>query len=238
MGKSRQKRGASPGVARMCDIALLALFTAFRFAETQHLKWEYVNLEHGIIRLPGDAREEDGEFDGTKNHQDHWVPLSSYAWEMLKKLHRERTSLNPYVFPAVWNVSKPISRNDEVSQRITELIGSHFSPHASRRTFASAADEAGLGFLTVKRMLNPAFQGGVTGGYVVPGFNPAKERANFQKVCDYILDRRAEYLGFTKKEETGTDFDASLIKLKRYALELGLDPREAFEVLAGREAVV
>ncbi len=31
---SKRKRGASAGVVRMCDIALLSLFTAFRFTET------------------------------------------------------------------------------------------------------------------------------------------------------------------------------------------------------------
>jgi len=34
------------------------------------------------------------------------------------------------------------------------------------------ADEAGLGFLTVKRLLNHTFQGGVTGGYIFPASIP------------------------------------------------------------------
>ena len=76
----------------------------------------------------------------------------------------------------------------------------------------------------MKRLLNHAFQGGVTGGYIVPGFDPSKERENFQKICDYILDRRSEFLGQGKVDEDGLNQAEALTKLKRFALELGLDP--------------
>ena len=210
-------------IARMCDICLLSLFTGFRFAEAQHLKWEYVDLEHGIIRLPGNAKHEKGDFDGTKNHHDHWVPLSSYAWDLLREFHSNRKSSSPYVFAAKRVVSRPIGRNERAFPFISQTVGFHYSPHASRRTFASVADEVGLGFLAVKRMLNHSYVGGVTGGYIVPGFNPSKERGNFQKVCDYILDRRVEYLGIRSKDSGSVDMEEAVLKLRRYAVELGVD---------------
>ena len=49
-------RQPTPVEIRMIDIALLTLFTAFRFVETQCLKWEYVDLDKGTIWLPGDTR--------------------------------------------------------------------------------------------------------------------------------------------------------------------------------------
>jgi integrase len=218
----------APGTVRMCEIALLSLFTGFRFAEARHLKWEYVNLEHGIIQLPGDARQDAGSFDGTKNNLDHWVPLSTYAWELLREIDRKKSS-TLYVFPSVRDPNKPAAREVRVYNMISEKVGTHYTPHAARRTFASAANEVGLGFLTVKRMLNHAYQGGVTGGYVVPGFNPSRERANFQKVCDYILDRRAEFLG----ESLGTvdKKRAALIKVRQYIRELGLSTTEVLHEL-------
>jgi len=233
-----KEKAPTPGLIRTCDILLLSLFTAFRWTEAQNLKWEYVNLDFGIIRLPGDARDEDGDFDGTKNHHDHWVPLSSYAWDLLRKINTERDSLSPFVFPSVHNPSKPIARFQHVWKRVSTVIGSHLSPHTNRRTFASAADASGLGYLTVKRLLNHAFQGGVTGGYIVAGFDPSKERSNFQKVCDYILDRRSEHLGLAKVEDEGIDQREAILKLKRFALELGLDPVVALEALTkgGRNA--
>ena len=218
-------RAAHRATAHMCDIALLALFTAFRFNEARCLKWQYVDLDQGIIRLPGDARKDAGEFDGTKNHRDHWVPLSSYALDLMLKINHERTTISPYVFPAIHDPAKPVSRAHRVFTAISKLIGTHYSPHTSRRTFASAANEAGLGFLTCKRLLNHSYQGGVTGGYIVPGFNPDKERANFQKVCDYILDRRAEYLGKVRKGNGGLKYARAITELRRYALELGFDPQ-------------
>ncbi len=220
---SRSGRPPAPSVRRICDIVLLSLFTAFRLTEMRCLRWEYVNLEHGIIFLPG--KDDVGAFKGTKNSHDHWLPLSSYAWDLLKWIERERDSTSPYVFPSVYDPEKPISRNRAVCEHISRLVGSRFSPHMCRRTFASVADEAGLGFLKVKRLLNHAFQGGVTGGYVVPGFNPAKERESMQLVCDYILEQRAAHLGDAKAEK-GIDKQAAIAKLRRYARELGLDPDE------------
>ena len=231
------EKKAPPTTARkgMCDILLLSLFTAFRFTETRFLKWEYINLEHGIIRLPGDAREEKGGFDGTKNHQDHWIPLSEYPWEMLRKQYAERDPRSPYVFPSLQSPEKPMARVHEVCARIAELMESPFSPHATRRTFASIANEVGIGFLDKKRMLNHSFQGGITGKYVVPGFNPAKERGNFQKICDYILDRRAAYLGEKVLESDAVDFEDAVRKMERLALELGVDVVEVLEVVRGKK---
>ena len=54
--------------------------------------------------------------------------------------------------------------------------------------------------------------------------NPVKERVNFQKVCDYILDQRATYLGEDQES-------ARLERLKQYALELGFEPEEALRRL-------
>jgi len=67
----------------------------------------------------------------------------------------------------------------------------------------------------------------------VRGFNPDKERANIQKVCDYIRDRRAEYLGEACKKEDGLDIPKAIEKLKRFALELGLGPGKVLEKQTG-----
>ena len=221
-GANQNRKHVAVSVVRMCEIVLLSLFTGFRFGETLGLRWAYVDLENGIIRLPGVASEKNGVFEGTKNHDDHVLPLCSYAWDLLRDIDQKKNPLSPFVFPSVARHDAVITRSGAVFKRISESIEAPFSPHATRRTFASIAHEIGLGFLTVKRMLNHRFQGGVTGGYVVKGFNPEKERANFQKVCDFILDRKAEYLGQPKQETTNKQ--AQWRALKRFAATLGLDP--------------
>jgi len=118
-------RPPSPIEIRMCDIALLTLFTAFRFNEARCLKWNYIDLDNGAIRLPGDAGKGASAFKGTKNRCDHHVPLSSYAWDLLRKIHGERLSANPYVFPAIHRVVDPVTRNHTVFNRISILLGTH-----------------------------------------------------------------------------------------------------------------
>ena len=221
---------------RTCDLLLLALFTALRFNEARYLKWEYIDLEQGIIRLPGSLADSENlpreAFRGTKNGHEHVVPLSSSPWQLLQSLHSQRSSLNPFVFAGVKSLHAPMARQDKLFARISELLNIHFSPHATRRTFASVANEVGLGFLTVKRLLNHHFQGGVTGKYISPNFNPAKDRVHFERVGDFILRCRAEYLGEVQRQEAVFDQQAALRKLERYALELGLEPVTALEMLA------
>lgn len=204
----------------MIRICLLNLFTGMRFNEARTIRWEHVDMEQGLLFLPGD---------NTKNGHDHWLPLSDYAHALLRTIKKEQEPGCLFVFQGIKS-DKPVRRNDVALPRISKRLGFPYSPHASRRTFASIADEVGLGFLTVKRMLNHNFEGGVTGGYVSQGFNPTKNREHFQKVCDYILDHRAEFLG--EKVKDTCDKNAALAQLKRTAIELGLDPEQALEMLA------
>lgn len=101
------------GVRLMSRAALVCLFTAFRFHKAKHLKWDYVDLEQGIIRLPGQMQSESDGFEGTKNRHDHFVPLSSYIWYLLRELSQDRDNLSSYVFPSIQNPSKPMYRNCE-----------------------------------------------------------------------------------------------------------------------------
>lgn len=180
----------------------------------------YIDLDRGIISLPGISRND--PFTGTKNKRDHIVPLSSYLWKMLKELFdNQKSKPSPFVFPGTTGC-KPMSRPRKSIQYISNVLGNHYSLHASRRTFASIANEVGLGFLNVKRLPNHAFEGGVTCGYVVPGFNPESQRKHLQIICDYILDRKSEYLGVQQKPSISQA--EAFFKLRRYAVELGLDP--------------
>ena len=219
----------SPGTVRVCDLLLLCLFTAFRSGEARHLKWSYVDLENGHVRLPGTCREKGSGFEGTKNHRDHWVPLSSYARTLLERIYAERDPGSVYVFPAVHDPKVPIRLDLQIIRKISRRLGTPFNSHSMRRTFASIADDVGIGFLTIKRLLNHAYEGGVTGNYINPGFNPSKPREHFQKVCDYILDRRAEYLGEPKPSEAVGN---PLVEIQRHILETGVDPAEVLAAIA------
>ncbi len=219
---------------RACHLVLLCLFTGMRGIEARNLRWEYIDFQTGIIRLPGGVNTADGGFQGTKNKRDHQIPLSTYAAELLQRLYNERTSISPFVLPLERAVNQAFAHYRHAAQKLSALVGLPFTVHACRRTFASIADEVGLDFLKVKRSLNHSFEGGVTGGYVNPSFNPAKRREYFQLVCDYILACRAEYLGQQQRKDALFDQQESLEKVRRYALELGLNMPE-LQVLIDRD---
>ncbi len=217
---------------RFCHIVLLCLFTGMRGIEAKNLRWEYIDLNQNLITLPGRVESTAGSFHGTKNKREHLIPLSTYAAELIQQLHHDRQSISPFVFPALSSPHKPFCHHGTVPMELSQLTGIHFSLHACRRTFASIADEVGLDFLKVKRSLNHSFEGGVTGGYINPSFNPAKRREYFQMVCDYIVRCKAEFLGHKRREEQGFSKRAALLKVQRYALELGLsaeDVRKLFQ---------
>ena len=237
---TRPEVPVAAGTRRMCQILLLSLFTGFRFNETRSLRWDYIDPDYGLIRLPG--REEvpnanEKTFLGTKNRQDHVVPLSSSAVALLQEVEGSRSGVSPYIFPGIKSGHKPVARNDRVFKRLSELLGRHFSPHATRRTFASVANDAGLGYLTVKRMLNHSYSGDITCRYIAADFNPEKERVNFQAVDDYIRRRRAEYLGEVARHSAEYDEQRALMELRCRVLELGLDPIEALNALTSEERI-
>ena len=202
----------------ICNLVLLSLFTGFRFVEAQTLRWEDIDLENGFIHLSGKDERTETAFTGTKNHQDHSIPLSTYPWDLLKRL--KEASKSPYVFPSVFDPAKPVNRDARVTNKISEMVGFHFSPHSTRRTLASVAHHVSIGYLTIKRMLNHSTKTrDVTGHYIRDEFSTGELRKAFQTVCDYMIDSRNEY-----RSPTASKAQTALEKLKLYAATLGFDP--------------
>lgn len=221
---------------RFCHLVLLCLFTGMRGIEARSMRWEYVDLKLGVIFLPGRANDEQAQFTGMKNNTDHQIPLSSYPWELLRTLQQQRTTMSPYVFPSAQSVHKPITSYGTYPKLLSKMVGIDFGLHACRRTFASIADDVGLDYLKVKRSLNHSFEGGVTGGYINPGFNPERRRKHFQQICDYILRSKAIHNGEIRRKQEDFDQEAALAKLERYIWEQGLDPEEALHRIVGNSS--
>ena len=211
-------RSKSISEVNICNLVLLSLFTGFRFIEAQTLRWEDIDLENGYINLSGKDERAETAFTGTKNHQDHSIPLSTYPWDLLKQL--KDTSESPYVFPSVFDPTKPVNRDARVTNKVSEMVGFHFSPHSTRRTLASVAHHVNIGYLTIKRMLNHSTKTrDVTGHYIRDEFSTGELRKAFQTVCDYMIDSRNEY-----RSPTASKAQTALEKLKLYAATLGFDP--------------
>lgn len=217
-------------IIQASELVLMALFTGFRRCELCCLKWDYVNFEQGYIHLPGREQEQGGPFKGTKNRFDHNLPLTSYPLSLLCDIARKRGKKGTLVFPSIYDKDRKFSYPHLFTELISKEIGSHFSLHSARRTFASIADDIDIGFLSIKRILNHHFEGGVTGGYIIKGFNPEKDHNDCQKICDYILERRAEYLGSISGKR-GNDLKEAFQKIQETLSKLNLNPKTALMLL-------
>lgn len=212
----------------MYEICLLTLFTGCRFNEIACLKWSYLDLDQGVIVLP--ANEKDGPFEGTKNRTEHWIPMASYPWQIFQRLRKERPESCCYVFPGRGKntKNKPINRNKLAMKRLSEYLGFDYTPHGSRRSFGSIVNDMSINTITLKRLLNHKYKGDVTGRYIIAGFNPEKARVHFQRVCNYLLQHKAEYLGLSNEQDERT---ALVHEFVEKGLARGITPLDLMKAL-------
>ena len=193
---------------------LTCLFCGLRYGECRKLKWEHVDLELGVLTVIAE---------NAKNRHEHSVPYAGYVGNLLKEWRLIRDCASPFIYSSPTRKSgfRSIDKRWLVSHLLSETLEFPFSPHATRRTFASIGNYLGLPFLTIKRLINHHYQGGITGGYVVQGFDPLQNRKHFKAIADFILEKRDEYLGVERPVE-----QTKLEQLNAFAVSVGLSPRE------------
>ncbi len=104
----------------------LAFLLGTRKQELLSARWDYVDLTHGVLALPGTA---------TKSKRPHAIPLSALAVEIFANIPREAG--NPYVFPGA-KKGKPLVNVEKAWNRArtaAKLTDVHF--HDVRRTVGS-----------------------------------------------------------------------------------------------------
>lgn len=174
---------------RRFECFLLCLFTGLRISEAYTLEWEHVHLNDGFLKVTRVR---------AKNKRDHFVPFSSYVAEFFARKRRNRVVNSPYVFPALTNPNKPLHKQGRSNLKIMAMMdGMKWEPHACRRTFSSAANELDIPEARIGVMLNHSLGANaktITARYIVKSFNPQKSREDFQRVCDFLLEKRDQYL--------------------------------------------
>lgn len=118
----------------------LAMLTGRRIGELKTLRWEYVDLENGVLTIPE-----------TKAGELQRVYLNEAALRVLKAL--PRVADNPYVI--VGRVSgQPLNAYRKCWDRILERAGLEpFPPHGLRHSFASQLVVGGTPLETVGELL-------------------------------------------------------------------------------------
>lgn len=154
------------------DFLLLLIFTGMRKSEGANLRWQYVDLESGIITIPSDL---------TKTGEEYVFPLSDYVWTLLKV--RRFYAQSEWVFPGAYK-DRPTSGAFNSYYTVVERSGVKFSPHDLRRSFVTIADELEIKSEVVKALVNHK-SSDVTEGYTVRSVE--RLRRATQKITDAIL---------------------------------------------------
>lgn len=130
---------------------LMLLYTSCRKEEIGDLVWSEIDLERGVLSIPGWRR---------KNHEDLRVVLSEVPLLLLRQ------------YAARCRCPRPDQRlfapgSLTCYESIVEFTGIDCRPHDLRRTFAAAAEHIGLSSYAIRRLLGHKAKE-VTESYVNP----------------------------------------------------------------------
>jgi len=119
-----------------CTVDALKLLPRIflRPIEIRNLKWEYVDFDDTLIRIPADEMKKDRE---------HIVPLASQVVEQLQNT-QSMTRYSEYIFPNSRDASKPLSKNVMTNQlRTLGYSADVMSAHGFRSTASTILHEQG-----------------------------------------------------------------------------------------------
>lgn len=119
-----------------CTVQALRLIPRLfmRPGEIRAIRWEYIDFDDKLIRIPGDEMKKDREF---------LVPLAEQVIEQLQAIH-EITSYSIFVFPNARNSDKPISKNVVTNcLRKMGYSGNDMTAHGFRSTASTLLHEQG-----------------------------------------------------------------------------------------------
>ena len=119
-----------------CTIEALKLIPRIflRPKEIRELKWEYIDFEDRIIRIPAEDM---------KRGREHLIPMSSQVLDQLKMV-KSMTGYSRYVFPNERDSNKPLSKNVMTNRlRVLGYSADVVSAHGFRSTASTLLHEQG-----------------------------------------------------------------------------------------------
>lgn len=147
------------------DFILLMLFTGLRLGEAASLRWDDIDLQQRVIRVPA-AR--------TKAKRKLDLPMTDFVRDLL--VARRALGNAGFVFPGAGkegHVSTPQFALDMVA----EASGIRVSAHDLRRTYITIAESTDMNLLALKALVNHSLGKDVTSGYVVMNTERLREPA-------------------------------------------------------------
>ena len=160
--------------AILADYVHVLLLTGLPRSEAAALAWQDVDFSAKTLTVRG-----------TKNGEDHTLPLSNFLYDLLRR-RRAWDSTGVYVFPGSGKDGDLIVPRRTVTKVIV-CSGISFTLHDLRCTFATFAAGLGLSRSTVKRLLNHKMANDVTASYIAPDLESL--RIPIQRIVDAFLMR-------------------------------------------------
>lgn len=158
------------------DYLQLVILTGLRKNEGLGVRWEDVDMEnrHFTVR-------------GTKNGEDHTLPMSDYVHALFQHRLERRRKGQSYVFPGIGEKDVPQTEPKKAIIKVIEASGVDFTMHDLRRTFITVAESLDISAYAVKRLVNHKMSNDVTAGYIVTDVE--RLRKPMQQITDFILAR-------------------------------------------------
>ncbi|EDV3051890.1 tyrosine-type recombinase/integrase [Salmonella enterica subsp. enterica] len=177
----------------------LSLHVFLRSSELRLARWDEFNLKASIWTVPAKREAVKGvRFSerGAKMKDEHLVPLSVQAVELLKRI-REITGESVFVFPGAHSMNKPMSENTiNKALRVmgydtkTEVCG-----HGFRAMACSALNESGLWSKdAIERQMSHKERNGVRAAYVHKAEHLEARMEMMQWWSDYLDVNREGYV--------------------------------------------
>lgn len=157
------------------DYILFVLFTGLRRREAAMLKWEHVDFDQKLIRIPAG---------NTKAKRKLDLPMTDFIRNLLVARRSIGKDPSGYVFPSHGKKTGYIAEPKFPLDAVAKVCGVSVSVHDLRRTFITVAEETEISPMALKALVNHSLGKDVTEGYVQ--MRVERLRAPAQKVTDSL----------------------------------------------------
>ncbi len=138
-----------------------------RPGELRHAEWREIDLDAGEWRIPGPKM---------KMREQHIVPLSRQAVEVLRELH-PLTGSGKYVFPSVRTPARPMSENTvNAALRRMGYTKDEMTGHGFRSMASTILNEQGWNRDAIERQLAHAERNSIRAAYNFAEFLPERRK--------------------------------------------------------------
>jgi integrase len=156
------------------DYLKLMLFTGLRRTEAAALRWEDIDFDKRLIRLPHAITKAGRKLD---------LPMTDIVFDLL--VARRAIGKDKFVFPS--NGANGYFRESQYPLGlVARRTGIQMQAHDLRRNYLTVADDCEISWTTIKALVNHPLGKGVTEGYINKKVKTLREPA--QKIADKLKE--------------------------------------------------